>query len=174
MRFNCLKARVTLEWFLGWVNLGATQWFWAWNSWTGNPAPWPLGHCSINEEEKFVYLIVWFNLKPNVTYGSISSQRSLIRLGLYSWLSYIRVWISNLPNLKCNSWAHWPNFKEYTWILDSDSKKNTPKPFYQRLGKFDFPLNINLTWFKNFKKNLQPISEKQHCSIWWKCGWNDK
>ena len=29
----------------GWVHLGATQWFWKQNSWTGNPALWPLGHC---------------------------------------------------------------------------------------------------------------------------------
>ena len=29
----------------GWVHLGATQWFWTQNSWTGNPALWPLGHC---------------------------------------------------------------------------------------------------------------------------------
>ena len=29
-----------------WVNLGATQWFWTWDPWIGNPAPYPLGHCS--------------------------------------------------------------------------------------------------------------------------------
>ena len=34
------------------------------------------------------------------------------------------------------------NILEY-WIVIL--KKNTPNPFYQRLGKFDFPLNINLT-----------------------------
>ena len=32
----------------GWVNLGATQWFWTWDPWIGNPAPEPLGHCSLN------------------------------------------------------------------------------------------------------------------------------
>ena len=26
----------------GWVNLGATQWFWTRDLWIGNPAPWPL------------------------------------------------------------------------------------------------------------------------------------
>ena len=31
-----------------WVDLGATQWFWTWDPWVGNPAPWPLDHCSIN------------------------------------------------------------------------------------------------------------------------------
>ena len=31
----------------GWVNFGATQWFWTRNPWTGNPAPEPLGHCSL-------------------------------------------------------------------------------------------------------------------------------
>ena len=37
----------------GWVDLGATQWFWAWDSWIGNPASKPLGHCSINGMERF-------------------------------------------------------------------------------------------------------------------------
>ena len=31
----------------GWVDLGATQWFWTQVPWIGNPAPQPLGHCSI-------------------------------------------------------------------------------------------------------------------------------
>ena len=30
-----------------WVELGATQWHWKRDSWIGNPATWPLGHCSI-------------------------------------------------------------------------------------------------------------------------------
>ena len=31
----------------GWVNLGATHWFWTRDPWIGNPAPLPLGHmCS--------------------------------------------------------------------------------------------------------------------------------
>ena len=29
----------------GWVDLGPTQWFWTRDSWIGNPASWPLGHC---------------------------------------------------------------------------------------------------------------------------------
>ena len=37
-----------LERMKGWVNLGATQRFWTRDPWTGNPAPWPLGDCSIN------------------------------------------------------------------------------------------------------------------------------
>ena len=28
----------------GSVNLGATQWFWAWDPWIANPAPYSLGH----------------------------------------------------------------------------------------------------------------------------------
>ena len=32
----------------GWVDPGATQWFWTRDPWIGNPAPWPLDHCSIN------------------------------------------------------------------------------------------------------------------------------
>ena len=32
----------------GWVDLGATQWFWAQDCWIGNPVPWPLGHCPMN------------------------------------------------------------------------------------------------------------------------------
>ena len=28
----------------GWVDLGATQWFWTWDPWIRNPAPWALGH----------------------------------------------------------------------------------------------------------------------------------
>ena len=28
----------------GWVDLGATQWFWTWDSWIENPAHQPLGH----------------------------------------------------------------------------------------------------------------------------------
>ena len=31
----------------GWVNLGATLWFWTRDPWIGNPAPQALGHCSI-------------------------------------------------------------------------------------------------------------------------------
>ena len=31
----------------GWVDLGATQWFWTRNLWIGNPAPLPLGHWSL-------------------------------------------------------------------------------------------------------------------------------
>ena len=27
-----------------WVDFGATQWFWSWDSWIGNPAPRPLSH----------------------------------------------------------------------------------------------------------------------------------
>ena len=30
-----------------WVDLGATHWFWTRDPWIGNPAPWPLGHCSM-------------------------------------------------------------------------------------------------------------------------------
>ena len=30
-----------------WVDLGATQWFWTWDLWIGNPASLPLRHCSI-------------------------------------------------------------------------------------------------------------------------------
>ena len=30
----------------GWVDLKATQWFWARDPWIRNPAPWSLGHCS--------------------------------------------------------------------------------------------------------------------------------
>ena len=37
----------------GWVDLGATQWFWTWDRWIGNPAPWPLGHCSIKLKLNF-------------------------------------------------------------------------------------------------------------------------
>ena len=33
----------------GWVDLGATQWFWTWDPWIKNPAPWPLGHRSLNK-----------------------------------------------------------------------------------------------------------------------------
>ena len=65
MGFNCLKATATPRrhftfyhsvprnfWCSfyrpgkdeGWVNLGATQWFWTRDPWIGNPAPWPLGH----------------------------------------------------------------------------------------------------------------------------------
>ena len=68
MRFNCLKATDPLRgdkllftaWspglpgthllnfrrMKGWADLGATQWFWTWDPWIGNPALWPLGHCS--------------------------------------------------------------------------------------------------------------------------------
>ena len=30
----------------GWVDLGATQFFWTRDPWIRNPASWPLGHCS--------------------------------------------------------------------------------------------------------------------------------
>ena len=61
MGFNCFKAKeplrgssllfatkfpeipgthlIDLEWMKGWVDLGATQWFWIRDSWIGNPAP---------------------------------------------------------------------------------------------------------------------------------------
>ena len=32
----------------GWVDLGATQWFWIQDPKIGNPAPLPLGHCFMN------------------------------------------------------------------------------------------------------------------------------
>ena len=35
----------------GWVDLGAIQWFWTQDPWIGNPAPWPLGYCSIKHEK---------------------------------------------------------------------------------------------------------------------------
>ena len=50
----------------GWVDLGATQWFWTRNPWIGNPAPWPLGHCSIiayNCYSTFVAKAGFFTLK---------------------------------------------------------------------------------------------------------------
>ena len=28
----------------GWVDLGATPWFWTWDLWNGNPTPKPIGH----------------------------------------------------------------------------------------------------------------------------------
>ena len=31
----------------GWINLGAMHWFWIPDPWVGNPASWPLGHCSL-------------------------------------------------------------------------------------------------------------------------------
>ena len=33
----------------GWVDLAATHWYWTWNPWIRNPAPWPLGYCFIGE-----------------------------------------------------------------------------------------------------------------------------
>ena len=33
----------------GWVTLGATHWFWTRDPWIGNPAPYPIGQCSITK-----------------------------------------------------------------------------------------------------------------------------
>ena len=85
MGFTCLKARATsrssllfttkfpeisgthftnIERMKGWVGLGVTRFFLTRDPWIRNPAPWPLGHCSIKvykvtvtKQLKFLYLI---------------------------------------------------------------------------------------------------------------------
>ena len=49
----------------GWVNLGATQWFHIQNPWIRNPAPKPLGHCSINH----VVFVAWKGVKFQKSYN---------------------------------------------------------------------------------------------------------
>ena len=35
---------INLRRMKGWMDLGATQWFWTWDPWIGNPATYPLDH----------------------------------------------------------------------------------------------------------------------------------
>ena len=50
-----------LERMRGWVDLGATQWFWIWDPWIGDPAPWPLGRCSMGKKDFHSMGKVWKN-----------------------------------------------------------------------------------------------------------------
>ena len=49
----------TSEGWKGWVDLGATQRFWTRDPWIGNPAPQPLGHCSITTLETTQKWLTW-------------------------------------------------------------------------------------------------------------------
>ena len=48
----------------GWVDLGATQWFWSRDPWIRSPAPSPKGHCSIGH--CFIILFFKFNEVNNI------------------------------------------------------------------------------------------------------------
>ena len=65
---------IDLERMKGWVDLGATQWFWTRDLWIGKPAPYLLGHCSI-KDKKTCHVLKIFNflyiLKHSVSFKYI-------------------------------------------------------------------------------------------------------
>ena len=46
---------INLERIKGWVNLGATRWFWTQDPWIVNPVPWQLYHCSNFTENSLIF-----------------------------------------------------------------------------------------------------------------------
>ena len=44
--YRANTTRQNLRRMKGWVDLGASQWFWTRDPWIGNPAPYTPGHCS--------------------------------------------------------------------------------------------------------------------------------
>ena len=126
----------------GWVDLGATQWFWARDPRIGNPAPWPLGHCSIIMHA--LRMIGWWKdwsrylmepwgeeFIPEITFSKYCSfnfpddviNSKLGQKGLKPVISCT----NGDRQMKFNS-------KEKT-----EMKHSSLKPVFQNFGNFDFP-----------------------------------
>ena len=64
----------------GWVDLGATQWFWMWYIWMGNPMLELLGHCSIKLlffQVVALYFDFFFFFAQNTFYRKVFSLPKL-------------------------------------------------------------------------------------------------
>ena len=88
----------------GWVDLGATQWFWTQDPWIGNPAPQPLAHCSPQlwnwyhqQRKHYSFLLVGGTMKRLVKLESLRmpfENQILTPWDMYEWED------ENIENIK--------------------------------------------------------------------------
>ena len=96
----------------GWVDLGATQWFWTPDPWIGIPAPWPLGHWLGNRCQM---RLASFSLMISCTTETFPRKNKL-------WLSSTNLTKANLT-LLCLKYSRWfflvtipPFYFQISWI----------------------------------------------------------
>ena len=124
MGFNCLEARATtrrqftfttkfpqipgphftdLDRMKGWIDLGATQWFWTRHLWIGNPALYPLGHCSIRANVQKSYHIYTYHKTcfNRVLLNIFYSKTFSIKINQVLTFENIRKLCLNKTTLRC-------------------------------------------------------------------------
>ena len=166
MGFNCLKAReplrggsllfttkspeifgthfIDLGKMKGWVNLGATKWFWTWDPWTGNQ------HLNVNCSQNAKNAVLFINtnflnecLLCDVTFDN--KKGYIIVLLNYITVSHITV-ILNLSTLQ--SLIHIHRIKQ-----ERNKQKITFSFTYLTTTYFLFYLKIIYLFFTIYKHN---------------------
>ena len=69
----------------GWVDLGATQWFWIQDPKIGNPTPLPLGHCFMNSANTQKKTTSAFIKTLHMKLLPLSGEASLKYITLKKW-----------------------------------------------------------------------------------------
>ena len=77
----------------GWVDLGATLWFWTWDLWICNPAPKPLCHCSIIQSPPLQDVLALFSRTLSFHNPCDVRTGQLITLSL----PFLRRWYASMP-----------------------------------------------------------------------------
>ena len=87
----------------GWIDLGATQWFWTRHTWIGNPALYPLGHCSIRANVQKSYHIYTYHKTcfNRVLLNIFYSKRFSIKINQVLTFENIRKLCLNKTTLRC-------------------------------------------------------------------------